>query len=107
VVVLKGAGTLIAQPDQTIHFSLCGNPGMASGGTGDVLTGIIGALLCQGLDAAWAGAVGAYVHGQAGDEAALARGQHSLIASDLIEFLPQVLRRFESWGDLLDGSKPT
>jgi ADP-dependent NAD(P)H-hydrate dehydratase / NAD(P)H-hydrate epimerase len=107
VVVLKGAGTLVAQPDQTIHFSLPGNPGMASGGTGDVLTGIIGALLCQGLDAAWAGAVGAYVHGQAGDEAAQVRGQHSLIASDLIEFLPQAFRRFEAWGDLQDNSEST
>jgi len=103
VVVLKGAGTVVAGADGTARVTMAGNPGMATGGTGDVLTGVIGALLCQGLDPSDAAAVGAQLHGAAGDDAVVAKGQHGLIASDLIEALPGVLRRFEAWGDGEDG----
>ena len=88
VVVLKGHGTVIA--DGTRHFiNSTGNPGMATGGTGDVLTGIIAALLAQGLAPFEAAQLGAHIHGLAGDLAAAELGQVSLIASDLIRFLPK------------------
>lgn len=90
-VVLKGARTVIARPDG--HVALCptGNPGMATAGTGDVLTGMMVGLLAQGL-AAWDAARAAtYIHGLAGDLAAEVTGHASLIAGDLIEHIPQAL----------------
>ncbi len=91
VVVLKGHGTVIA--DGIRHaINSTGNPGMATGGTGDVLTGIVAALLAQGLAPFDAARLAAHVHGLAGDLAAAELGQVSLIASDLIRFLPQVLK---------------
>lgn len=90
VVVLKGAGTVVAGPKQ-YAVNTTGNPGMATGGTGDVLTGIVVALLAQDL-APWdAARLAVYVHGLAGDMAAEAMGQVSLIAADLIDFLPPAL----------------
>jgi NAD(P)H-hydrate epimerase len=91
IVVLKGHRTVIA--DAT-HAALnhTGNPGMATGGSGDVLTGVITALLCQGLAPFDAARLGVLVHGLAGDLAAAERGQVSLIASDLIDFLPAAFR---------------
>jgi ADP-dependent NAD(P)H-hydrate dehydratase / NAD(P)H-hydrate epimerase len=89
-VVLKGAITIIAVPDQLpVHCDL-GNPGMASGGSGDVLTGIIAALLAQGLDAFEAATQGVIVHAQAGDMAAK-RGERGMLARDLLEALRHVL----------------
>ncbi len=70
-----------------------GNPGMATGGTGDILTGIITALVCQGLSPFDAAVLGAHVHGLAGDLAAAELGQVSMVASDLLRFLPQAFRR--------------
>ena len=69
-----------------------GNPGMATGGTGDVLTGIITALVCQGLSPFDAAVLGAHVHGLAGDLAAAELGQVSLIASDLLRYLPKAFQ---------------
>jgi ADP-dependent NAD(P)H-hydrate dehydratase / NAD(P)H-hydrate epimerase len=88
-VVLKGATSVIASPDGRVVLNPTGNPGMASGGTGDVLTGILGAFLARGLapDAALQSAV--YLHGSAGDIAAARVGHEALIASDLIEALPE------------------
>src|SRR5205085_10405666 len=92
VVVLKGQRTLVAGPDGRASVNPTGNPGMATGGTGDVLSGIVGALLARGLDG-WTAAVAAvYLHGAAGDEAAGRRGQESLIAGDVLESIPAVLR---------------
>jgi len=91
VVVLKGAGTIVTNGKQ-IYTNRTGNPGMATGGSGDVLTGIIAALIGQGLSLFDAAALGVYVHGLAGDAAAHTIGEHSLIASDLIHFLPAVFR---------------
>jgi NAD(P)H-hydrate epimerase len=92
-VVLKGAASVIGQPDGIVLVNPTGNPGMASGGTGDVLTGVAGALLARGLEPAAALASAAYLHGLAGDVAAERVGQESLLASDLIEALPEAFRR--------------
>ena len=91
IVVLKGNRTVIATPDQEVYINPTGNPGMASGGTGDVLTGMIGGLLAQGLPPLEAAKWGVYVHGLAGDMAAQAIGEIPLIASDIIDYLPDAL----------------
>jgi NAD(P)H-hydrate epimerase len=86
VVVLKGAGSLIASPDGDVAVCPWGNPGMASGGMGDVLTGVIAGLLAQGLGAWDAACLGVGVHARAGDLAARA-GERGLLASDLFAYL--------------------
>lgn len=86
VCVLKGAGSLIASPDN-IWQCQAGNPGMASGGMGDLLSGVIGGLLAQGLSLAHAAAVGVLVHAKAGDLAAAKQGERGLLASDLLLYL--------------------
>ncbi len=86
VVVLKGAGSLVADPDGQIAVCPWGNPGMASGGTGDVLTGVIAGLLAQGLDTWDAACLGVGLHARAGDLAARA-GERGLLASDLFPYL--------------------
>jgi NAD(P)H-hydrate epimerase len=88
VVVLKGAYTQIALPDGTSYFNNTGNNGMATAGSGDVLTGIIVALLAQGLTPEKAAIAGVYLHGLAGDFAQKNTGSDSLISGDLIQFLP-------------------
>ncbi len=95
IVVLKGHRTLVAQPDGPTAVNPTGNPGMATGGTGDVLTGLIAALLARGLDAWPAATAGVYVHGMAGDVAARRRGQEALTAGDLLQAVPLALRRLE------------
>jgi len=92
-LVLKGAGSLIAGPDGRVLINPTGNPGMATGGTGDVLTGILGALLARGIDAAHAAPAAVYLHGLAGDVAAERVGQEALIASDVIASLGDAFRR--------------
>jgi NAD(P)H-hydrate epimerase len=94
ICVLKGAGTVVTDGEQT-HLISTGNPGMATGGSGDVLTGILGAYLAYGARlgdpswTAWVATLAAvHVHGVAGDLAAAQRGERGLIASDLIDFLP-------------------
>ena len=91
-VVLKGAGTLIAQDGQPVAINLTGNPGMATGGTGDVLSGILVALLGQGLKPYDAARLAVYIHGRAGDQLALHKSQIGLIASDLANELPFAFR---------------
>ncbi len=87
VCVLKGAGTVVSDGART-YVNTTGNPGMATAGTGDVLTGVIAGLIAQGLPAFDAAALGVYLHGLAGDLAAHKRGTHALIATDLLESLP-------------------
>jgi ADP-dependent NAD(P)H-hydrate dehydratase / NAD(P)H-hydrate epimerase len=87
-IVLKGAGSLIATAD-SVSVSNYGNPGMATGGMGDVLSGVIGALLAQGLSVADAAQLGVCLHGRAGDLAAQA-GERGTVATDLIPFLRQL-----------------
>ncbi len=91
-VVLKGARTLVATPDGAVLVNLTGNPGMATGGTGDVLTGVVAAWLAQVVDAEAACTLGVFLHGLAGDLAAVEQGEVALIASDLVAQLgPAIL----------------
>ena len=92
-VVLKGAHTSIACPDGEVYFNSTGNPGMAKAGSGDVLTGIITGLLAQGYDPKQASVFGVYLHGQAGDLAALKKSQEAMIASDIIESLGEAFTK--------------
>jgi len=91
VVVLKGAGSLIAADNKTIHLCARGNPGMASGGMGDVLSGVLGALLAQGLGAFEAAGAGVFLHARAADLAAGDKGERGLLASDLIPVVRELL----------------
>jgi len=92
VVVLKGARTLIASPSGTVAINPTGNPGMASGGMGDALSGMIGALLAQGAPPEEAAEAAVYWHGYAADRVAERRGSTGLTAGDVIEELPPALR---------------
>ena len=92
VVVLKGKGTLVTDGQQTFKNE-SGNPGMATAGSGDVLTGVITSLIGQGLSPYDASCVGVSAHGAAGDFAAESVGEASLIATDIIEFLPNAFKR--------------
>jgi NAD(P)H-hydrate epimerase len=96
VVVLKGHRTLVADPDGNTAVNPTGNAGMASGGTGDVLAGVIACGLARGLDAWRAATAAVYVHGKAGDVAARRRGQEALTAGDLLRLLPVALRGLEA-----------
>lgn len=96
IIILKGAHTSIATPDGKVYFNSSGNPGMAKGGSGDVLTGVLTGLLAQQYSALDAAILGVFAHGLAGDLAARDRGMHALIASDLIEFLPQAFKNLSS-----------
>ena len=90
IVVLKGHRTLIAAPDGAVWVNPTGNPGMATGGSGDILTGMIAGLIAQHPQhALQAAALAVYLHGLAGDLAAASVGENSLVATDLVRFLPQ------------------
>ncbi len=93
VIVLKGAHTSIATPGGDVYFNATGNPGMATGGTGDVLTGILTGLLAQGYPAVDAAMLGVYLHGLSGDLACRERGPNSVIASDLIDQISAAFRK--------------
>jgi hydroxyethylthiazole kinase-like uncharacterized protein yjeF len=98
VIVLKGAFTSIAAPDGKVYFNSTGNPGMATGGTGDVLTGILTSLLGQGYNSVDAALIGVYLHGLSGDLAATDLGFESLMASDIIEYLSQAFQKIRNSG---------
>jgi NAD(P)H-hydrate epimerase len=91
-VVLKGSRTVVAYPDGKAFINMTGNAGMATAGTGDVLTGIIAGIAAQGADAGAAAAAGVYLHGLAGDAAADYKGMHGIVASDLVDFLPVTIK---------------
>ena len=91
-VVLKGAGTIIAQTEHPCIVNLTGNPGMATGGMGDVLGGLIVGLVAQGLTPYDASRAGVYIHGRAGDQVAMRASQAGLSATDLIDEIPFVFR---------------
>lgn len=95
-LALKGAGTVIGGPDGRVAVNPTGNPGMAKGGSGDVLTGIVGALLARGLDPVGALEAGCYLHGLAGDLTAAEWGEVAMIAGDIIEKLPAALQALAS-----------
>jgi NAD(P)H-hydrate epimerase len=90
-LVLKGAGTIVADREK-IYVNKTGNPGMATAGTGDVLTGVIAALLGRGFGAFEAAQIGVHVHGLAGDLAKKEKGETGMIASDVLERLPDVFK---------------
>ncbi len=94
-VALKGAGTVVTNGEK-LYVNTTGNPGMGTAGAGDVLTGIISALMGQGLSSFDATVLGVYTHGRAGDIAATQLGQVSLIATDLIDALPQAFQKVTS-----------
>ncbi len=94
-LILKGAYTAVISSSGTCFFNATGNPGMATGGSGDVLLGMITGLLAQGISALDAAKFAVYVHGLAGDIAADKLGEHSLIPSDIISHLPDAIRSFE------------
>ena len=96
VVLLKGHRALVASPQGKVYINTTGNAGMATAGSGDVLTGMVAALLGQGLTGFEAAKFGAWWHGKAGDLAARAKTHLSMIASDIIDYIPAAVKRIES-----------
>ena len=92
-MVLKGAGTIVAAEDGRAMINTTGNPGMATGGMGDVLSGIIGSLVCQGMQPLQAAAVAVYFHGAAGDTL-YARQGFGYSAGDLADALPVTMKTY-------------
>jgi len=94
IVVLKGHRTLIAQPDGTVWVNTTGNPGMATGGTGDILTGMTAGFIAQNPERIAEAVIAAvHLHGLAGDVACESMGEHSLVATDLVKAMPEAFRR--------------
>jgi len=91
-LVLKGARTIISCPDGEVYINTTGNPGMATAGSGDVLTGIIASLIGQGIEIKRALKTAVYLHGLSGDIGVKYVGEYSLIASDLIKYLPESIK---------------
>jgi ADP-dependent NAD(P)H-hydrate dehydratase / NAD(P)H-hydrate epimerase len=89
-VVLKGANTVVALANGDTYLNPTGNPSMATAGMGDVLSGVIGGYLAQGLSLAQAAIAGAYHHGLAGDRVAVKKGMRGLLASDVIDEFPRL-----------------
>jgi len=98
-LVLKGARTIIAHPDGTVYINLTANPGMAAGGMGDVLTGVIAGLLAQGLGPEAAAHVGVYLHGKAADALCESQGPFGFLASEVAGALPGVIREMRRMTD--------
>jgi NAD(P)H-hydrate epimerase len=95
IVVVKGAHTVTVFPDGQVYFNSTGNPGMATGGSGDVLTGLLTGLLAQGYSPQDAALLGVYLHGLAGDLGAQDLSMESLTASDLIDYLPEAFKKLK------------
>ena len=92
VVVLKGARTVVAAPDGRVCVNPTGNPGLSRGGSGDVLAGVITALLGAGLPPLEAAACGAWLHGAAGDRCAAELGQYGMLPTDMLSALPRLMK---------------
>ena len=111
IVVLKGHRTIIAQPDGTVWVNTTGNPGMATGGTGDILTGMVAGVIAQNPDRVAEAVIAAvHLHGLAGDVARESMGEHSLVATDLLTALPEAFRRVQGAAQvplvMIDGESP-
>jgi NAD(P)H-hydrate epimerase len=97
IVVLKGHRTLIAEPSGDVWVNTSGNPGMATGGTGDILTGMVAGFMAQNPSRTCEAVLAAvYLHGLAGDIAAESMGEYSLVATDLVKALPEAFRRVQA-----------
>ncbi len=106
-IVLKGAHSVVATPDDDVYIIPTGNSGMATAGSGDVLSGIIAGLLAQGLNRTWAAVTGTYIHGAAGDLAASELGEDGMVAGDIMDYVPiamKALRDGTFTGSLLEQS---
>jgi len=99
VALLKGARTVIATPEGQVRICPTGNPGMASGGTGDVLTGMIAGFLGQGMSPFDAATAGAFLHGLAGDLAAASLTEVALVAGDVLDAIPLALHQALAGGE--------
>lgn len=102
VLVLKGAPTVTADPQGNVFINTTGNPGLASGGTGDVLTGAIAGFIAQGLNVMDAAVLGVYIHGLAGDLAAIKHGEAGMLAQDVISKLPEAIQKLKKDIDRID-----
>ena len=91
-IALKGARTIVASPDGKVFINPTGNPGMATGGTGDVLTGIIAGLISQNIIPVEATKIGVFLHGLAGDIVAEEKGEYGMIAGDVLEAIPYAIK---------------
>lgn len=96
IIILKGHHTLIASPDGKGYFNSTGNPGMATGGSGDVLTGILTGLLAQGYAPLEAALLGVNLHGLAGDFAATELSMEALLASDIIQYIGRAFNHLKN-----------
>ena len=105
-VVLKGSRTVVATPDGAVWINVTGNPGMATGGTGDVLTGVVAAWVAQLVETETACALAVCVHGMAGDLAAAAQGEVGMIASDLGQALGAAVQQLSADGGATDDGPP-
>ena len=95
-VVLKTADTIIATRDEKIHVNSTGNAALSTAGTGDVLTGMIGGLLAQGLNILRSCVIGTYIHGAVGDEISGKFGKVGIIATDLLGIIPSVIHKYST-----------
>jgi len=96
-VVLKGAATVIAHPDGSVHINSTGNSGMAAGGMGDVLTGLIAGFIAQGYPAETAANLGVYLHGRAADHLSECRGPFGFLATEVMDRIPEEINLL-MWG---------
>ena len=96
ITVLKGAGTLIALPNGRTYMNLTGNPGMARGGSGDILAGMVGSFAAQGMEPSAAARAAVYLHGLAGDQCAKRFSQQGMMPTDMIARLPQLFLKLEA-----------
>lgn len=96
IVVLKGAHTAVVTPQGDIYFNTTGNPGMATAGSGDVLTGMLTALLAQGYASADAAVLGVYLHGLAGDIAVAESSEEAVVAQDIVASIGKAFKRLRN-----------
>jgi NAD(P)H-hydrate epimerase len=100
-LVLKGAATVVALPDGIVFVNTTGNPGMAAGGMGDVLTGMIGALIAQRMDAGSAACAGVHLHGLAADRLSRRKGTVGFLATEVMNTIPEAMQELMDGGDHL------